>query len=103
SDHLMDHAMDEADIEHIRMLVLADPDILDVHRLRTRVSGPYILIQMHIVLGTDHSLVSAHQIILSAENRLLAAYPNADILIHPDPEGASEPHGGVFRHHPNKV
>lgn len=101
SDHLMDHAMEEADVERIRMLVLADPDILDVHRLRTRISGPYILIQMHIVLGADHSLVSAHQIILSAENRLLAAYPNADILIHPDPEGASEPHGGVFRHNPN--
>jgi len=103
ADHLMDHALDEADIERIRSLVLADPDIRDVHRLRTRVSGPYILIQMHIVLAADHSLVSAHQIILSAENRLLAAYPNADILIHPDPEGAAEPHGGVFGHLPNKV
>jgi hypothetical protein len=27
---------------------------------------------------------------------VLAAFPAADILIHPDPSGQAEPHGGAF-------
>jgi hypothetical protein len=26
----------------------------------------------------------------------LSAFPTADILIHPDPRGRAEPHGGAF-------
>jgi ferrous-iron efflux pump FieF len=33
---------------------------------------------------------------VAAENRVLEAFPTADILIHPDPRGAAEPHGGAF-------
>ena len=33
---------------------------------------------------------------IAAEKRLLDAFPNADILIHPDPKGLAEAHGGVF-------
>ncbi|HXQ48011.1 MAG TPA: cation transporter, partial [Caulobacteraceae bacterium] len=28
--------------------------------------------------------------------RVLKAFPAADIIIHPDPRGAAEPHGGAF-------
>lgn len=103
ADHLMDRAMDEGDLERIRTAVLSDPEILDVHRIRTRIAGPYVLIQMHIRLRGDQSLTRAHHILVGAENRLLALFPNADILIHPDPEEADQPHGGVFRDAPNKV
>jgi hypothetical protein len=27
---------------------------------------------------------------------VLGAFPDADILIHPDPRGRAEPHGGAF-------
>jgi divalent metal cation (Fe/Co/Zn/Cd) transporter len=33
---------------------------------------------------------------VEAENRLLEAFPAADILIHPDPRGRAEKHGGLF-------
>ena len=33
------------------------------------------------------TLEQAHAIVVEAENRILAAFPRADILIHPDPEG----------------
>jgi divalent metal cation (Fe/Co/Zn/Cd) transporter len=33
---------------------------------------------------------------VEAENRLLAAFPRADVLIHPDPRGRAESHGGAF-------
>lgn len=96
SDHLMDRAMSDEDVARIRERVLDDPAVRDVHQIRTRMAGPYVLIQMHVELDPRLSLTEAHRIIIAAENRLIEAFPNADILIHPDPQGEAEPHGGVF-------
>jgi cation diffusion facilitator family transporter len=96
SDQLLDRELPEADRERIVTLATADPRLLGVHQLRTRASGPYIHMQMHADLASDISLAEAHGIIVAAENRLLEAFPSADIIIHPDPRGLAEKHGGVF-------
>ncbi len=96
SGQLMDHELPEEDRARILELATADPRILGVHQLRTRASGPYVHMQMHADLAADISLAEAHSIMVEAENRLLAAFPAADILIHPDPRGRAEPHGGLF-------
>jgi ferrous-iron efflux pump FieF len=96
SDQLLDRELPEADRERIVALATADPRLLGVHQLRTRASGPYIHMQMHADLASDISLAEAHAIIVAAENRLLEAFPSADIIIHPDPRGLAEKHGGVF-------
>ena len=74
-----------------------DPGISDVHQLRTRSSGPYVHIQMHVDLDPDLSLEEAHRLMVAAENRVLAEFPAADIILHPDPHGRAEPHGGAFQ------
>ena len=51
---------------------------------------------MHVDLAPDLTLEAAHHIIVAAENRLLEAFPSADIIIHADPKGRAEPHGGAF-------
>lgn len=96
SDQLLDRELPENDRERIVALAVADPRLLGVHQLRTRASGPYIHMQMHADLASDISLAEAHAIIVAAENRLLEAFPSADIIIHPDPRGLAEKHGGVF-------
>ena len=96
SGQLMDHELPEEDRARILELATADPRILGVHQLRTRASGPYVHMQMHADLAADISLAEAHTIMVEAESRLLAAFPAADILIHPDPRGRAEPHGGLF-------
>ncbi|MBX3480762.1 MAG: cation transporter [Caulobacter sp.] len=96
SRQLMDHELPDADRNRIRTLMLSDPGVRGVHQLRTRASGPYVHIQMHADLDPDLSLEAAHQIMVAAENRVLEAYPAADIIIHPDPRGRAEPHGGAF-------
>ncbi len=98
--HLMDQSLGDEDLKKIRMVVLSDARVLNVHELRTRLAGPYIVIQMHIELDPGLTLDAAHRIIIAAENRLIEVYPNADIIIHPDPKGLAEPHGGVFQEHP---
>ncbi len=52
--------------------------------------------QMHADLDPDFTLEEAHEIMVAAENRILAEFPAADIIIHPDPRGRAEPHGGAF-------
>jgi ferrous-iron efflux pump FieF len=71
-----------------------------VHQLRTRASGPYVHVQAHMDLDPALSLRAAHEVMVAAENRVLTAFPAADILIHPDPRGLAEPHGGAFGEHP---
>lgn len=93
ADHLMDHELGEVERKAIVEAVLADHRIRNVHELRTRASGPRIHIQMHVDLDPDQSLDQAHQIVEGAEQRVLSAFPAADLLIHPDPEGRAEPHG----------
>ncbi len=96
SRHLMDREVDDADRQKILELASADPRVKGVHQLRTRASGPYLHVQMHMDLDPHQTLEQAHRVVIAAEKRILAAFPAADILIHPDPRGRAEPHGGAF-------
>lgn len=100
ADHLVDKALPESDQIAMTTAVLSDPRISGVHQLRTRMAGPVVMIQMHVDLDPNLTLEAAHAIVVEAENRLLAAWPRADILIHPDPRGRAQPHGGVFAETP---
>jgi len=51
---------------------------------------------MHADLDPELSLEAAHAIVVAAEKRVLTEFPATDILIHPDPRGRAEPHGGAF-------
>ena len=77
----------EADRAAVVRAVLADPRVSGVHQLRTRLSGQLMMVQMHVDLDPTLTLEAAHAIVVEAENRILALYPAADILIHADPRG----------------
>ncbi|MDO1557881.1 cation diffusion facilitator family transporter [Brevundimonas sp. 2R-24] len=96
ADHLLDRALSEGAVDEIRALAVDDPRVLGVHQLRTRVSGQVVMIQMHMDLEPSLTLEQAHEIVVAAEKRILEQYPAADLIIHPDPRGRAEPHGGAF-------
>jgi cation diffusion facilitator family transporter len=96
SGQLMDHELPDEVRARIVALMSEDRRLTDVHQLRTRASGPYVHIQMHVDLDPDLTLEVAHQVIVAAEKRVLDAFPSADIIIHADPRGRAEPHGGAF-------
>lgn len=100
SNQLLDHELPDEDRQRIKALMTEDGRISDVHQLRTRASGPFVHIQMHVDLDPDLTLEAAHRVVVAAERRLLGAFPDADILIHPDPRGRAEPHGGAFAETP---
>lgn len=96
ASQLMDRELPDDDRAQIIALATADPRLTGVHQLRTRASGPYVHVQMHADLDPDLTLDAAHQVIVAAEKRILEAFPAADIIIHADPRGRAEPHGGAF-------
>ncbi|MFN3520840.1 MAG: cation diffusion facilitator family transporter [Phenylobacterium sp.] len=100
SNQLMDRELPEEDRARIVSLITEDRAMTGVHQLRTRASGPYVHIQMHVDLDPDLTLEAAHAAIVRAEKRVLAEFPAADILIHADPRGRAEPHGGAFAETP---
>ena len=97
SNHLMDRELPDEAREEIRRRLTEHPAVRGVHQLRTRASGPYVHIQAHVDLDAALSLVEAHSVLVDAERRVLEIYPAADIILHPDPRGRAEPHGGAFR------
>lgn len=95
---LMDRELPDIERELIHKLAMQDSRINGVHDLRTRAAGPHVHIQMQLDLDDSLSLSAAHAIVVSAENRMMEAYPAADILIHPHPSSCHELHGNaVFR------
>ncbi|MDG2521320.1 cation diffusion facilitator family transporter [Caulobacter segnis] len=96
ADQLMDRELSDQDRDRVLKLMAADPRVRGVHQLRTRESGPYIHIQAHLDLDPGQTLEAAHAVVVAAERRVLEAFPAADILLHADPRGRAETHGGVF-------
>src|SRR5665213_102001 len=96
SNQLMDRELPNDERARIVALVTQDPRITNVHQLRTRASGPIVHIQLHADFDADLSLIAAHQAVVAAERRVLAAFPAAEIIVHPDPRGHAEPHVGAF-------
>ncbi len=78
-------------------LITRDGRITGVHQLRTRAAGPFVHIQMHVDLDPELSLEAAHEVLVDAEKRILTDFPSADIIMHADPRGRAEPHGGAFQ------
>jgi cation diffusion facilitator family transporter len=101
-DQLMDRELPDADRDRIR--VLAETGGVSIHRLRTRAAGPIIHIQFHLSVPANLSLVEAHTLMVACEERILAEFPGADVLIHPDPQGVAETHGSeFFRNRPTRT
>ncbi len=96
SNELLDRELSDEARARIVALMTEDPRLTDVHQLRTRASGPIMHIQMHADLDPELSLETAHKVVVAAEKRVLTEFPAADIIIHADPRGRAEPHGGAF-------
>jgi ferrous-iron efflux pump FieF len=84
---LMDRELPDAEREAIKEIVRGTPGVLSIHGLRTWQSGRRKVVQMHIELDAELSLIEAHRISVAVEKALLVHDPDTDITIHEDPQG----------------
>ncbi len=85
TDVLMDKEMSNEDRDTIKAIAISNARVVDIHELRTRRSGLNIFIQFHLGLVEGISLYEAHTISDQVEEKIMEAYPNAEIFIHLDP------------------
>jgi ferrous-iron efflux pump FieF len=84
-DALLDRELPETERRAIASLALAEPGVRGVHGLRTRQSGQLMVIQLHLELDDDLSLVEAHRLSVDVERRIRERWPDSDVTIHQDP------------------
>lgn len=84
-DALMDRSADEDTLVRISEVVGAWPGVRGFHDLRTRMAGSKVFVQVHVELDGAQTLREAHAIGAGLRRAILAAVPNADVIIHKDP------------------
>jgi ferrous-iron efflux pump FieF len=91
AQHVLDQLMDRewpVDRKRALLAVVADfPEATTIHMLRTRSSGAHDFIQFHFQVAPTTTIAEAHDIAHRMEDRIIAAFPGADVLIHAEPMG----------------
>lgn len=88
---LMDRAADPAIVAGIEEIAGNWPGVLGFHDLQTRTAGSRIFVNLHIELDGAQSLTEAHDIGAGLRRAIIAAYPQADVIIHKDPVREGKP------------
>lgn len=83
-DALMDRRADPEILQGIGQIAGNWPGVRGWHDLKTRTAGSRIFVHLHIELDGDQSLREAHDIGAGLRRAIIAAYPQADVIIHKD-------------------
>ena len=86
-EQLMDHEWPIEKRERFLQLAAQHPELKGLHDLRTRTSGNRDFVQFHVWVDGRMTVTQAHRVMDEIEDKLMAAFPGVEILIHPDPEG----------------
>lgn len=94
SKHLLDASLPPSEESIItNILQLHAQKFVNAHRLRTRQAGKHRYIDLHLVVRDDMTVEEAHQLCDEIEGEIRKALPDADIIIHVEPESAFKVHG----------
>lgn len=86
-DALMDRQADPTMIAGIAEIADGFAGVHGFHDLKTRQAGSKVFVNLHIELDGAQTLDQAHAIGAALRRAIIAAYPQADVLIHKDPVG----------------
>jgi cation diffusion facilitator family transporter len=84
-DVLLDKAP-EGTIELVKDRLLAHPEILHFHSIKTRTAGADTFIRFNIHLEPNLSLLQAHEICDEIEREIMELIPRSEVFIHSEPE-----------------
>lgn len=89
-DILLDREIPAKDSQRVKELALGHPEVLGLHDMRTRHGGTHYIVQFHLDLQRDISLLRSHEILDEVESLVRSEYPGCEIIIHADPQGIRE-------------
>jgi ferrous-iron efflux pump FieF len=86
----MDHELSPETRTRIKAIVLAHPEVQDLHDLRTREAGSTQFIELHVELDGAMTVAAAHEVTDAIERELFAAFPEAEVILHQEPAGLND-------------
>lgn len=92
-DQLMDKEWPQEKKDRFIEVLARHPELKGVHDLRTRTAGNRDFVQFHVWVDPTMTLGHAHRIMDEIEARLMAEFPDTEIIIHPEPEGLMDQEG----------
>ena len=87
---LLDQEIQSDDRDRIKEIALDHPKVLGFHDLRTRDTGRKYIIQFHLELDPNMSLLESHEITDEVTDNVLKLFPDSELIIHTDPLGIDE-------------
>jgi ferrous-iron efflux pump FieF len=102
-DILLDREIPDTDRDRIRAIALGHPDVLGLHDLRTRHGGANFIVQFHLDLERNVTLLRAHKIQDEVEDLIRREFRGCEIIIHADPCGIDEPRDSFERTAPARL
>lgn len=87
---LLDREIPEAERRRIREIALGNPSVKGFHDLRTRSDGSRHIIQFHLELDPQTSLIDTHIILDAVENKIREEFKGCELIVHADPVGFPE-------------
>ena len=97
---LMDEALPPDELDRIESVIASarPPEMVGYHKLRGRRAGARRHLDMHVQFRTGTSLEDAHDRAHALRDAIEAAIPNAEVLIHVEPEASVKPSGEGASH-----
>lgn len=84
---LTDASLPAEDEEKIGEIFSRQPDVLGYHCLRTRRSGSYKMLDVHLLFAAEMPLGRVHEICDELEGEIRRQFGSFDVLIHAEPDG----------------
>ncbi|MGE5281450.1 MAG: cation diffusion facilitator family transporter [Chloroflexota bacterium] len=100
---LVDEALPGEEMDRIEAAISAarTPEVVGYHKLRARRAGRRRYIDLHVQYRAGTSLERAHELTHALRDSIEAAVPNAEVLIHAEPESSlrdpADERSGPFR------
>jgi len=89
---LIDSTLPEREREIINeSLKECDPKVVGWHKIRTRKSGSWRFIDLHVQVKSDLTVLEAHELVDEIENCIKDALPKSHVLVHVEPEEEAAP------------
>jgi cation diffusion facilitator family transporter len=82
---LMDRAVSPQQYAAIRATLNETPGVLGLHDLRTRKVGDLIIVDVHLELDANLTVMQGHRIATEAGDRVMKAHPVLNVMTHVDP------------------
>ncbi|MCP4000316.1 MAG: cation diffusion facilitator family transporter [Gammaproteobacteria bacterium] len=89
-DVLLDRELPLEERQKIATIAKQHPKVMGFHDLRTRSGGTHHIIQFHLELDPNSTLIESHLIMDAVEDEIRKLYPSCEIIVHADPLGFEE-------------